>query len=179
MIRSQTTSQRGTANAHMFLGTLNEAECCICEEESSNTHAPVITPACRHVFGSRFLRSWVLSDNRAHNRCPLCRAMLFDDALPGVGEDARPDSSANRVSEPAWAGERLFKGDGERPLAPHHPPQRPHGMARHGDLISPVAAQRRHEAQNQSEESIRGVAHDCQPARAQGPLPIALRDYLS
>ncbi|CAO2653360.1 Nn.00g027710.m01.CDS01 [Neocucurbitaria sp. VM-36] len=89
----------GRANAHTFLSTLLEHDCTICDEPFSATHAPVILPTCKHVFGSKCLRMWVLSGNRGHNRCPVCRDVLFDDGLPLV-----EDENATRAGAgvPPW-----------------------------------------------------------------------------
>jgi len=78
---ASTHSPAARNNAQNFLNTLDELECVICEEAFSETHPPVIIRTCHHVFGSRCLRTWVLSSNRGHNRCPMCRGVLFDDGL--------------------------------------------------------------------------------------------------
>lgn len=68
--------------AHAFLNTLEEAECIICEDSFSATHPATILPGCRHVYGLPCLTRWVMSDNRRHNRCPVCQAVMFDDGNP-------------------------------------------------------------------------------------------------
>ncbi|KAF1843177.1 uncharacterized protein K460DRAFT_418292 [Cucurbitaria berberidis CBS 394.84] len=82
-----TVPAQGLSNADTFLASLNEVECTICEEPFDLAHAPVIIRGCWHVLGLHCLRAWVRSDNRGHNRCPTCRAVLFDDGLPLIEEE--------------------------------------------------------------------------------------------
>jgi hypothetical protein len=83
---ASTRSPAARNNAQNFLNTLDELECIICDEPFNETHPPVIIRSCHHLFGSRCLRTWVLSSNRNHNRCPICRGVLFDDGLALVEE---------------------------------------------------------------------------------------------
>ncbi|KAF1919655.1 hypothetical protein BDU57DRAFT_441275, partial [Ampelomyces quisqualis] len=68
-----------SASARTFLDALEPIECIICHDGYNEAHQPVTLPVCKHVFGLPCLRTWTLSSNRGHNRCPICRAVLFDD----------------------------------------------------------------------------------------------------
>lgn len=97
---------KGVANAHAFLANLNDVGCVICNDAFSASHVPAIMPTCRHVFGASCLRKWVLSPNRGHNRCPVCRAVLFDDRLPlaedeNMADEQQEEEARARMSRPA------------------------------------------------------------------------------
>jgi hypothetical protein len=89
---------RSEINTQTFLDALEPIECIICHEEYSEAHQPVTLPECRHVFGLPCLRTWIRSPNRGHNRCPSCRALLFDDGLVPVDNGgAVPQQLAGRL----------------------------------------------------------------------------------
>jgi hypothetical protein len=54
-------------------------ECPLCYEDFSETHLPVPLDNCRHVFCQNCLNEWVNSNNAQHDKCPTCRANLFNE----------------------------------------------------------------------------------------------------
>ncbi|KAF2850179.1 hypothetical protein T440DRAFT_364567, partial [Plenodomus tracheiphilus IPT5] len=178
MAAPQTPPPEDISNAQTFLGTLDEVECCICEEAFSDTHAPMITPTCHHIFGSHCLRAWVLSENRSHNRCPLCRTVLFDDGLPLVEEDARlEDNAHHEVDEPVWARGGLAMG-AEAAIQAQHRHHHFHQHIIHGGGLHPrFAVALDHEAEDHVETIMRGAVQE--RAVAQESLLASLRPYPS
>ncbi|KAH7406767.1 hypothetical protein DE146DRAFT_786572 [Phaeosphaeria sp. MPI-PUGE-AT-0046c] len=55
-------------------------ECALCYDPFSSSHPAAALPNCRHVFGSPCIEKWTASDNAQHNRCPECRALIFNEA---------------------------------------------------------------------------------------------------
>lgn len=129
---------RGEANAQTFLDALEPIECIICHEEYGESHQPVTLPECKHVFGLPCLRTWIRSPNRGHNRCPSCRAVLFDDGLVPVDNvGAVPQQLAGRLMALAqsrttfstWLGEvqqELDRLESRYPSRPRHTRNEPH-----------------------------------------------------
>ncbi|PVH92902.1 hypothetical protein DM02DRAFT_634997 [Periconia macrospinosa] len=53
-------------------------ECFCFEVYEGTTHVAVRTP-CNHVFGRSCLTSWCVTSAATSNKCPICRAVMFDD----------------------------------------------------------------------------------------------------
>ncbi|KAF2034078.1 hypothetical protein EK21DRAFT_85872 [Setomelanomma holmii] len=85
-------------------------ECALCYEDLGQEHPPVPLDNCQHVFGRQCLDAWMASDNAQRNKCPTCRAVLFNlgarhhnDNLPlgpldGAFDD--PDLDNNNLHQP-------------------------------------------------------------------------------
>jgi hypothetical protein len=59
-----------------------DQECALCYEDLSQEHPPVLLDNCCHVFGQQCLDKWTASDNLHRDKCPTCRAVLFNDREP-------------------------------------------------------------------------------------------------
>ncbi len=68
-------------SAYNFISGLDAVDCSICTEPFGTHHPPVVVPGCRHIFGLECLAEWVFSTNLSHNRCPICRRLMFDNGV--------------------------------------------------------------------------------------------------
>ena len=92
-------------------------ECSICHENFDHKeHAPARLTglnSCRHVFGASCLKGWIMSDEPNANKCPMCRAVLYQgdgdtdmdveehevSQVSGVGMAAQLESESESESE--------------------------------------------------------------------------------
>ncbi|KAF2501047.1 hypothetical protein BU16DRAFT_555556 [Lophium mytilinum] len=70
-------------------------ECAICVSSYDQGHTPVITLACKHIFGKECLTDW-LDINKRATTCPMCRTPLAVSQAP-----ASQDELAERAHEAA------------------------------------------------------------------------------
>jgi hypothetical protein len=110
---------RNQANSEKFINFLRELaryglqDCsvleCVCDEGDKG---PVATlPTCRHRYHLHYIRQWIESPSRGHNRCPVCRTVMYDDGLP-LAEN-----------EVAWLEDRARRDDRASELPPRAAPR--------------------------------------------------------
>jgi hypothetical protein len=97
----------GFANAARFLANLQranpvETECSIIEVPfDDGIHRPITIPSCGHICCYDCIERWVNGPEVAHNRCPFCRDVMFDNGLPTIEQAI---ASAERRTAQAEAG---------------------------------------------------------------------------
>jgi hypothetical protein len=106
--------QKFSSSTHSF-----DYECALCMELFDEEHAAVTLDNCRHIFGKECLMRWINSKNARRNKCPTCRAVLFNGPR------------ADRVQPNAVASRHYTQGQpGPRPPAQQAPVYTAHGLLR-------------------------------------------------
>ncbi|KAF2794023.1 hypothetical protein K505DRAFT_337313 [Melanomma pulvis-pyrius CBS 109.77] len=81
-----------------------EDSCPICHEPYSDSHPAVRIikiDNCNHVFGHECLEAWLKSGQQNSATCPMCRALLFGEALESESEQEQqpPQNGAGSDEE--------------------------------------------------------------------------------